>query len=409
MPTAGSPSLLRQLNSAAILRVIRESGEVTRPELARLTGLSKPTVKDVVEDLLEQGYIRERLPAADAGPRRPGPRPHALSFRAECGHVLGLDIGADHLLALVSDLSGRIVSSERRRSPGASAADALLAEAAQTAQEAVARAGLALSELAAVAVGTPGVVDLGNGRMTLAPQLPGWEGLPLAERLGALLGRAVLAGNEVHLALLAERWLGAIRGIDDALYVQIGVGIGGAILIGGRLYRGATGAAGEIGYLPFPPRDPSEDGRLGPFERAAGGTAIASLGQQAARTRQGAALRNLAGGDATAVTAEVVFSAAAAGDPAAREVAATIVARLAQGIAAATVVLDPTTVVIGGGVSRAGGALLAPLEAAVRALVPIAPHFRLSELGDDAVALGAVKVALDAVDADLYEAARVAG
>jgi predicted NBD/HSP70 family sugar kinase len=252
--------------------------------------------------------------------------------------------------------------------------------------------------LRAVGVGTPGIVDPASGRVTLAPQLGGWEGIQLGRRVERWFGCPVLVDNEVHLSLLAERWRGAAQGIDNALFVQIGVGIGGGILIGGDVYRGAHGAAGEIGYLPL--FEAGGDG-LGPFEAAAGGTAYAALGRSVARP--GSALLELAGGDPEAVDAEVVFTAAARGDRAARKVLATLVERLARGVAAALVVLNPSTLIVGGGLSRAGSDLLEPLEERLRALVPLPPRVVLSELGDEAVALGAAKLALDAVDQQLFE------
>src|ERR1039458_2945164 len=398
----GSPRLLRQLNAAAVLRVIRDGGSVTRPEIARHTGLSKPTVKFVVEALIADGYIRESAPDNDAHRRRPGPRAKVLSFRPDLGHVLGLDIGANKILALVTDLDGRIIASERRGCSDARDVEAVLAAASQVARLALDRAGIAADELSAAAVGTPGVVELSSGRITLAPQLPGWEHLPLASRLGESRGRPVLADNEVHLALLAERWRGAIQGIDNAFLVHIGVGIGCGILIGGQLYRGATGAAGEMGYLPIVDTDEMPAGSIGPFEHAAGGGAYARLGQRAAAGPAGAFLRELAGGEPGAVSAEIVFAAAARGDAAAQAVVDELVGRLARGIAAAIVLLNPAVVVVGGGVSRAGEALLAPLERAMCDLVPVVPEFVLTTLGDTASALGAVKIALEAVDASLF-------
>lgn len=397
-----SPSLLRQINSAAVLRAIRDAGPVSRPQLATLTGLSRPTVNDVVEALLEAGYVNENLAGPHDGARRPGPRARLLTFRSDLGHVLGLDIGANKLLAMVADLDGRILASERRRTADVNDADALLAAAVDTARAALDRAEIAPGRLSSAAVGTPGIVERSSGRITLAPQLPGWEGMPLAERLSGLLGCRVLAYNEVHLSVLAERWRGAIEGIDDAFYIQIGVGIGCGILIGGDLYQGATGAAGEIGYMHLADNwEHSMDG-VGSFEDAAGGRAFARLGRKAAADKGGRRLRELAGGDPEAVNAEAVFAAAALGDRAARAVVTELVSRLARGIAAAVTLLDPATVVVGGGLSRAGEALLTPLEHAIRPLVPVPPRFVLSALGDEAVALGGVKVALEATNEELF-------
>ena len=376
---AGSPGLLRRLNSAAVLHAVRADGPVSRSELARATGLSKPTVNAAVELLLEQGYVSEDGEAASG---RPGRRPRLLRFASGLGHVLGIDIGANKVLVLVADLGGEVLATERRRSEP----DALFELVEDAAAEALLAAGVGPESLKAVGVGTPGVVDPVSGRVTLAPQLPGWEGIELGARLEPSFACPVLVDNEVRLSLLAERWRGAAQEIDDAFFVQIGIGIGGGVLFGGEVYRGASGAAGEIGYLPLFDDEPSDG--LGPFEHAAGGSAFARLAQRAGLA---------------AVDAETVFAAAAAGDAVATQVLETLLDRLARGIAAAIVVLNPATVIVGGGISRAGEQLRGPLEQRIRALVPVPPRVILSQLGDEAVALGGVRLALQQVEQTLFD------
>jgi predicted NBD/HSP70 family sugar kinase len=397
-PPAGSPALLRRLNSAAVLHAVREQGPISRAALARATGLSKPTVNAAVEFLLDQGYVNEDGQAARTP--RPGRRPRLLRFASDLGHVLGIDIGANKVLALVADLAGEVLAAERRKSD-ARGRRALLALVEDAARAALAAARVPGHGLQAVGVGTPGIVDPASGRVSLAPQLPGWEGIELAAELAPAFGCPVVADNEVRLALLAERWRGAAVEIDDALYVQIGVGIGGGVLFGGEVYRGASGAAGEIGYLPlFEKEEPG--GGLGPFEHAAGGTAFARLARRAAAARP-SALLELAGGDQDAIDAETVFAAAAAGDEAATEVLEELLDRLARGIAAAVIVLNPATLIVGGGVSRAGERLREPLDRRIRTLVPAPPRVILSRLGDEAVALGAVRFALQEVEQRLFD------
>jgi predicted NBD/HSP70 family sugar kinase len=404
--TAGSPRVLRRLNAAAVLRAIRAAGPISRAELARVTGLSKPTVNAAVETLLEAGYLTERVAGTEPDRRRPGPRARLLSFRGEAGHVLGIDIGANKVLVVAADLAGDVLASVRRRTGGRDRldADALLALVADASEASMADAGIDRSTLRAVGVGTPGVVDPVSGRVTLAPQLGGWEGIHLADRLGAWFDCPVLVDNEVHLSVLAERWRGSAQEIDDALYVQVGVGIGGGVLVGGHVYRGAGGAAGEIGYLPLFPDDDGREG-LGPFEHAAGGTAFARLGRRAAESGESPLLLELAGGDPEAIDAELVFTAAARGDDGAGRVVDVLLGRLARGIAAAVTILNPSTVIVGGGLSRAGERLLDPLARRIAALVPVSPRVVLSTLGDESVALGATRLALQHVEERLFGAA----
>ena len=390
------------MNQELILHVIRDRGPLSRTEIARETGLSKPTVNEVVELLLAGTYVLE----TDGGdrPRRPGPRARLLTFRADLGHVLGLDVGADKAVAAVADLSGRIVATERRRvsEQARSGQAALLRELRAVAAAALARAGVERSSLRAAGVGTPGVVDPETGRITLAPQLAGWEGLALGTELERSLGCPVVADNETHLSLIAEQWHGAARDVADALYVQVGVGIGGAILVGGEIHRGAKGAAGEIGYLLTDEDPEAPEFGSGPFEWAAGGRAYARLGSRAAATPEGALLRELAGGDPDAVDAATVFAAHARGDVAARAIVDLLVGRLARGVATIATVLNPELVILGGGVSNAGAALLEPVERVVRERVPVPPRLVLSELGDESVALGAVRLAMDRADERLF-------
>lgn len=399
---SGSPSLLRRLNSVAVLRAIRAGGPISRAELARETGLSKPTVNEVVELLLGSDYVSESVGGNDRI-RRPGPRARLLSFRSDRGQVLGIDIGANKVLALVADLEGDVLASSRRRTTERARrdADVLLGIVAAAADEALSKAGVSHGALQAVGVGTPGVVDPVTGCVTLAPQLGGWEGIPLAARLAPSFSAQVAVDNEVHLSLLAECWRGVAQEIEDAFYVQVGVGIGGGVLIGGDVYRGAGGAAGEIGYLPISDGGEADDG-LGPFEHAAGGTAFARLGRRAAEPGTSSTLLELAGGDYEAIDAEVVFAAAAAGDAASIGILDDLVGRLAQGIASAVIVLNPSTVILGGGISRAGAALLEPLERRICQLVPVAPRIVLSGLGEEAVALGAVRLALQTVEERVF-------
>jgi predicted NBD/HSP70 family sugar kinase len=400
---AGSPQLLRQLNSAHVLRAIRTHGPISRAELAKTIGLSKPTVNEVVEGLLGKGTVLESDANGAERPLRPGRRARLLRFRADLGHVLGIDIGANKLLVFVADLNGDVVASQRRPVQARERADAaaLLRQVQAAATTALAAAGTRRALLQAVGVGTPGVVDPATGRLSLAPQLGGWESLPLGRRMQRSFRCPVLVENEVHLSVLAERWRGAAQGIDDALFVQAGYGIGGGLLVGGRLYRGANGAAGEIGYLPFTDDWSPRDG-LGPFEHAAGGSAYARHGRRAAATRGGRRLLELAGDDPDAIDAEIVFAAAAEGNVAASRILDTLVRRLARGIAAAAIVVDPRTVIVGGGLSGAGEMLLRPLERELADLVPIPPQVVLSGLGEEAVALGAVRLAVQTVEDRLF-------
>ena len=180
----------------------------------------------------------------------------------------------------------------------------------------------------------------------------------------------VRLGNDVDVATVAEFELGAARAYRSLLGVFWGTGVGGGVVLDGRLWYG-RGAAGEIGYLPIFDDDAGRDG-LGPFEHAAGGTAFARLGRRAAAAGESPALLELAGGDPDAIDAEVVFKAADSGDETAQRILDELLHRLARGIASAVTVLNPSTVIVGGGVSRAGNKMLEPLERSFARNLPLA-------------------------------------
>ncbi len=382
-----------------------------------MTGLSAPTVTNVVKYLWDLGHVR---PLTTELPRSDGRRPTLFEFCADSRSVLGVDIGADKLMIVLADLDGQVLGMRRRDTsrlrklgpdrlgPDRLGPDKLLKLVRETAAELMAQHEVADGDLLAVGVGTPGVVSAG-GVVTIAPQLDGWEGLDLRARLAELFGCRVHVEREVILSLLAEQWLGVAQDLDDALFIQLGIGVGAALLLNGHAYRGADGGAGEIGLMPQSGQTPaprSGQTRLiagyGPFESATGGAALAREGAAAARTAGGAAMLAIAGGDPTAISAAVVFEAAAAGDDAASMIVNEALTILAQGIASLVCALNPRAVILSGGLSRAGDQLLRrPLEAKVAALVPFPPIFLTSAVGEEAVALGAIRRVTQTLERDL--------
>jgi predicted NBD/HSP70 family sugar kinase len=401
----GAPSLLRRHNAALVLSVLLAGSAMTRAEIARRAGLSKPTINEVVGDLIEAGIIEEAPESPFLSPVRAGRRGRPVVIRGGGGHLVGVDLGANKVHTLVTDLTAKVLGSDRRSTTSGERprVEPLLATVRESITAALENASVSLETVRAIGVGTPGDVDPTTGEVTLAPQIDGLDGLRLRDVLAAWLPCPIFVDNEVHLAVLGERWRGAARGIDDAVLVNVGIGIAAGILIGGSLHRGSTGAAGEIGYLPLvedwaTSRPP---GGWGALEYEAGGAAYARLARAAAEGSDGAVLRALADGNPENLDARAVFAAAHDGDPASKVIVDRLVALLARAVASIALVLDPSTIVVAGGIARAGADLLNPLTQRVAALVPRPPRLVLTALGDDAVALGAIYIAHEAAWADL--------
>jgi predicted NBD/HSP70 family sugar kinase len=381
----GTP-VLRRLNTAAVLRAVRDRAPepVRLAELAELTGLTRPTVGQAVEDLVGAGWLQHDHPAVAS---RKGGRPAVrVSLRGRAAPVLGLDVGPHTVSAGIDDLAGRRLAAVRR-SVGGNEAGRLLTVVDAVIARSLGEAGLDAEEIAAVVIATPGIVDAGTGRILLAPSVPGWTSVNLSDHLRDRFHCPVRVENDANLAALAvarER-----AGPGTLLAVQWGERLGAGVVIDGHLHRG-TGAAGEIGFIRPSGRVPdTEDGR-GPLERAIGAEAITERARRAARTHPGSALRD--DPDAAAV-----FAAAAAGDPVALRLVDDIAGTFAHAIAPAVLVLAPDAIVIGGGVARAGSVLVTAITRHLTDLALTPPEVGISSLAEDTVLTGALRLALDEV------------
>jgi predicted NBD/HSP70 family sugar kinase len=401
LANTGSPALLRQLNTDVVLRAIRKSGRVSRADLRRMTSLSRPTINEVVEELLNGELVSELQEDAASRGSRPGPTARLLRFRAERGHLLAIDIGAESTLLKIADLDGSVLEQFRLRSHPFGDLFELIQKWVDASLVRVGSEDLTPRQ---VVIATPGVVDPTNGHLRLAPQLEGLNATPLVEVLG--FDCPTVVENEMHMAVLGEQWKGAAQGAQDIVYLGLGVGISAGIMLQGKIYRGASGSAGEIGYLPLTKNlDFDNDPKNGPgaFEAAAGAQALAALGEQAASSSRGRGLLEFVAGDASKIDASVVSRAAQAGDPTAISLIDQHAAMIARGVASLALVLNPAVVIIGGGLSQAGDTLLVPLKLHLRSLLPEEPpDLVIAKLGDESAAFGALRLAVNLNDERIY-------
>ncbi|UED82830.1 ROK family transcriptional regulator [Streptomyces profundus] len=374
----GDPSLLRRINSAAVLRALRAAEPAcSLTDLARVTGLSRPTVEGVLDGLTRAGLVAETTSQAPPGARRLGRPARRFRFRAEAGRLLGVEVGSRRVSAVLADLAGRRLGGVSRAVSTRAPADDRLARVTAAAGELLGRYDVAAPALRAVAVGTPGIVA-DDGSVALCTALPGWTGLPLGERLGESFQAPVLVENDANAAVLGERWVGAAVGADDVVMVLAGLSPGAGSLIGGRLHRGHAGAAGEIGALHLL-------GRLATPERllSTAGTPVDPLDERAVAR---------------------VLAQARAGDPRAGDAVARFVERLTHDVTALVLALDPELVVVGGWATGLE-AVVEPLRRELDRLCLRPPRVVASALGPAAVATGAVRLALDRLEAELFTVA----
>ncbi|MBV9843669.1 MAG: ROK family protein [Kutzneria sp.] len=368
---------MRELNQRVVLERLRSAGAASRPRIAADTGLSKPTVGQALLGLERAGLVRTAGHAAGGQGRA------AMLYEANpaAGHVLGIDIGRQRIRVAVADLVGEVVArlDEDNRCQTASK---LVRTVRACADRAVADAGLRQADVVATVVGSPGVPDVRSAALHRAPNLPGWERKGLLNDLTTALGSGLVVENDANLAAIGEHTTGAARGVGVAVYLLVGTGIGMGIVINGALFRGAHGAAGEIGYLPFgwPSPEVPAQSRQGMLESAVSADAVMS--------------NALAHGLAAVRTAKDVFDLARAGDAGAMRAVDEEASRLAFAVSSVVAVVDPELVVLGGGIGSNADLLVEPMCRALAGCAPRVPDIVAGELGDEAVLAGAVATAL---------------
>jgi predicted NBD/HSP70 family sugar kinase len=406
---AARPALIRALNEQLLLDHIRSSGPYSRADLARVSGLSKPTVSLALANLERAGLIQL------AGQRTGLPGRIALLYevRPEAGFVLGLDIGLRYLRGAVADLAGEVRARRSMPVHATTVADRV-AELVALADELCAGAGITRADIIQTVVGSPGVYDPQRNLMALTGGLPGWDRPEALAGLRTAFGPALAIENDVDAAALAERALGVGQEADNFAFVHVGSGVGMGLVLGGRLHRGVHGVAGEIAFMPLG-RDPRA---WRDTEASAGSLAGSGAGSLAgsgaddervtagpegviidsAEARRRGTLEIAAGADGIVraarragltglATPQAVFEAAAAGDERAAAVMAGEARLVAAAICCVIAVVDPSLIVLGGGIGQAPGFA----EAVTRALeeiAPVLPDVKVSALGTDVVVDG---------------------
>jgi predicted NBD/HSP70 family sugar kinase len=372
---------LREANRLRVVDELRRHGNLSRADLARLMGLSPTTITALVADLRARGLVVEdaerRAGAEQAGRGRP---PVLLRLDPSAGGALGIDFGHRHLRVAVADLSRTVLAERSTRLDVDAAAQESLDAATAMAQDVLAEAGLDRERIIGAGVGLPGPIDARTGTVGSSVILPDWVGLRPAQELERRLGISVQVDNDANLGALGEVSFGAGRGLADVVYVKVSSGIGTGLVLGGRLYHGSAGLAGELGHVHI--RDDGHVcrcGNRGCLETvAATGAVLASL-RPAHRAELG--VRDL-------------LALVAGGDPGARRVVADAGRAIGRVLADHCNVLNPAAIIVGGDLSAAGAPLLDGIRESVdrfaQPAIAEAVEIMPGALGERAEVLGAL-------------------
>ncbi|MFK4151755.1 ROK family transcriptional regulator [Streptomyces fungicidicus] len=400
--TPGTPRVLRAMNDRTALDLLLEHGPLSRARIGGLTGLSKPTVSQLLARLEAAGLVL----ATGTTEGRPGPGARLYEVNPAAAYAAGLDVTPRRIRAAVADLTGRTVGRHELRTPVRRSATPVVRQVTDALDVAAGAAGLSRADIRRLVIGTPGAFDPDTGRLRYASHLPGWHSPTLLDELAAALPMPLAYENDVNLVAVAEQRLGAARGHGDFVLLWNQEGLGAALVLGGRLHRGRTGGAGEVGFLPVPGtplvRGVARAGSGG-FQQLAGSRAVPDLARELG-------VEDVPRGPYAEAAATLLARAAAAPDDAAHHrLLRAYATRLATGLASLVSVLDPALVVLSGTALTSGGE---PLRALVRAeleeLAAPRPRLVLGGVREHPVLRGALESALATTRDEVFDTSRPA-
>ncbi|MDQ0747090.1 putative NBD/HSP70 family sugar kinase [Streptomyces africanus] len=422
-----SPSTARAINDRLALRLLQQEGPLTAGQLKQLTGLSRPTVADLVERLTAAGLVAV---VGEAGEQRRGPNAKLYGIVADRAHLAALDVRTEGVSVAVADLVGRVLAEESVPIGGDMATGPAVEQAVALVERVVKEAGA--DRLHTVGIGAPGLIDPASGELRDSSGLPKWHRRLVAALQERLPEARVSVENETNLAALAEQRDGAARDRDTFVLLWLGHGTGAAVVLDGALRRGASGGTGEIGFLPVPGTAalPSSTDCEGGFHSLAAAGAVVDLAARCGVSAEPGQERSVVGvvraavglvGSAVAQVPEVPEvpevvegerrETAQAGRGV-KEVRGAVAAarfldaladRLAVGVASVVAILDPGCVVLGGEVGRAGGdELAARVQDRIARMTPLPTEVRTTTLGGGAVLRGALLTARDRAQEELF-------
>lgn len=394
-PTTVDQVWVRRKNRSVILDCLRTENTLSRAGLAGKTGLNPSTVSNIINELLQEGLVRETelLPSVTGRPGR------LLELDPNGGCAVGIEINVDYLSVILTDFRANILWRCRIPSDPETPQETILKGAEDLIRQALeAPAALGLRPLG-IGVGVPGLVDLHSGSLKLAPNLK-WRDVPVRQLLDSRFPLPVYVENEANAGALGEYYFGAARGVENFIYLSAGIGLGGGILIKGQLFRGSHGYASEVGHMTIQPDgERCGCGKFGCWETLVGPRAVLRRVRESLQSGAQSIMGELVAGDLDRINFEIVVQAAEAGDLAALLALEEVGQYLGVGIANLVNIFNPELIVLGGALNLASRFLLPVTERAMcqDTLLPTCENIRVvpSAHGTDACVMGAVALVLD--------------
>lgn len=370
------PSLMREINERRVIDTLRSHGALHAAEIARLIGLSKPTTADILRGLIAYKLIREVEPGKGDSKRAR----FVYEAISDTKVSLAIDIGSRYIRASVGDLN-LVMRAEVSIPVTSLKLSGLTTVMHQAVDHVLKDSGFKLKDVAAITVGTPGVVDQKSGIVSIAGTISALDGVNLAELIKKEFGIHPHVENDINLVTVGEQSAGHGRGVENFAVLSVGTGLGSGIVLNGKLHRGHRGAAGEIFYVPF--GDPLDSHRTATNPS---GDRIAEIARELAKKIKKSSL-------AEPYSTIDILKAAKDGDSLGRAIIDQEAERIALYIASISAVVDVELVVLSGGIGRQADFFIAPIRKLVNQILPFPPRIEISKLGDSGILVGALQIA----------------
>jgi glucokinase-like ROK family protein len=395
-PRTGDQALVREINLSLIMNELREAAPLSRATLAEITGLNKTTVSSLVQELIQHQYVHE-VGYDTSGLGRPA---MLLELNPDAGCILSAEIGVDFISVIRTNFSAE-VTWRRKIDIQDTGQPAMIERVLALLHEALGGDGASGANLLGLTLGVPGLVDYEAGSLLFAPNLD-WHNVPFGEILGQAFDTLIVVDNEANLAALGEHYFGAAQGYNDALYISVGVGLGGGIIRSGQVFRGKAGLAGEFGHMTAEPDGlPCKCGSNGCWETLVSQNALFRLAREAIENGEPSQLSNQTNGDLSQLTVALLIEAAREGDLVARQALEQVGSHLGIGIASLINAFDPELVVFGGILSEAAEFLLPVVEEEIKQRTLVRrtspTEVVVAHHGNDACVMGGVATILQAI------------
>ena len=388
-------SIINTMNKRDVLNIIRNNGTIFRAEIARLSGLSMPTIMKIADNLIELGLIREIGKGESSG----GKPPKLLEFVADSYYCVGIDLGTTKITGVVLDFYANIIYKKTVLNDVNCSVNSMIERICNVIDNTLSQPEINRKKIIGIGIGMPGLVDNDTREVLFSPNL-GWENVDLVGIIHERFGLPVMIENVTRAMAMGESHFGIARKTKNFICVNLGYGIGSAMMINGELYSGTTGTSGELGHVVIDPVGPKcECGNRGCIEAISSAKAITNSARKRLQKGETSILTNMCGNDLSKIEAKTVFEAARQGDLLACDIINNAIEYLGIGLALMINLLDPQYIILEGGMANAGEILTDKLEKTIAKHRMKHAGMRckmvVSEFGADAAAIGGASLILN--------------